>query len=240
VGRNRFLNYGRAARQPVSFTEMSGRYGEQALAEKFILADVMEKLDIRPEDRLLDIGCGTGLLLLPLSFIVDRAVGVDHPDVVEVVRTRAQGDAVELVGGNFLDVELEEQGFTKIIVYGVVQYLESEAELHAFVAKAVRLLGAGGRMLVGDIPNVEKKNRFLASESGAAFHEEWSRNGKATSNVDDSAMLPPDSIVEFTDEVVCRLLLHARRAGLDAYLVPQPPDLPFGRTREDILLVAPS
>ncbi len=240
MGRNRFLNYGRAARQPVSFTEMSGRYGEQALAEKRILADVMEKLDIRPEDRLLDIGCGTGLLLLPLGFIVDRAVGVDHPDVVEIVRTRAKSDNVELISGNFLDVELEERAFNKIIAYSVVQYLESEVEVHNFVTKAARLLSVGGRMLIGDLPNIDKKNRFLASELGAAFHAEWLRSGKPTSNVDDSAMLPPDSTVEFTDEVVCRLLLHARCAGFNAYLVPQPPDLPFGRTREDILLVAPA
>lgn len=240
MGRNQFLNYGSAAKQPVTFTEMSGRYREQSFAERRILADVMSKLDICPSDRLLDIGCGTGLLLLPLSFVVERATGIDHPDVVGVVRTRAAGDSLELIGANFLDVDLAPQSFTKILAYGVVQYLDSEVELHEFVSKAVRLLGPGGRMLIGDLPSVGKKRRFLASESGAAFHEEWKRGISSSSDVDDSTMLPPDGIVEFTDDVICRLLLHARREGLDAYLLAQPPELPFGRTREDVLIVAPS
>lgn len=236
MGRNRFQNYGRAAKQPVTYTEMSGRYREQSLAERRILSDVTRKLEIGPEDRLLDIGCGTGLLLLPLSFVVDRAVGIDHPDVVEVVRTRARSDTLELIGANFLDVELEERAFTRIVAYSVVQYLASEAELHEFVSRAVRLLDSGGRMLIGDLPSVDKKRRFLASEAGAAFQREWERSGNATSDVDDSEMLPPDSTLEFTDEVVCRLLFHARSEGMEAYLLPQPPDLPFGRTREDLLI----
>lgn len=239
MGRNRFQNYGLRAQQPVSFTEMSGRYQGQAPAERRILLDIIEKLDISPDDRLFDIGCGTGLLLLPLSFIVEHAVGLDHPDVVEVVRGRARSDTLELIGGNFLDADVEGRSFSKILVYGVVQYLETETELHDFVGKALRLLAPGGRMLIGDMPNIDKKTRFLESESGAAFEKEWKQSGLAETRVDPARLLPGDAIVDFTDEVVARLLLFVRSAGLDAYVVPQPPDLPFGRTREDLLVIAP-
>lgn len=239
MGRNSFQNYGLRAQQPVSFTEMSGRYEGQALAERRILMDVMEKLDIGPDDRLLDIGCGTGLLLLPLSFIVERAVGLDHVDVVEVVKGRARSETLELIGGNFLDADLDGQSFSKILAYGVAQYLESETELHEFVSKALRHLLPGGRLLIGDMPNVDKKARFLQSQSGSDFEKEWNQSGLAMTRVDHTRMLPADTIVDFTDEVVARLLLHARAAGVDAYVVPQPPELPFGRTREDLLVIAP-
>jgi len=241
VGRNRFLNYGLRAQHPTGFTEMSGRYRGQAFAERLIVPDVISKLDIQPEDQLLDIGCGVGLLLLPLSFLVEGSVGIDHPDVIEVVRRRAGGDEIELVGANFLDVELSPRRFDKILIYGVVQYLETEEELLAFLAKAVNLLSPGGRMLIGDIPNADRKSRFLDSDFGKAFTREWAKNsGNAPSGGSASIeMFPPDPIVEFTDELVCRLLLFVRQMGLDAFVMPQPPELPFGFTREDMVIVAP-
>jgi len=36
-----------------------------------------------------------------------------------------------------------------------------------------------------------------------------------------------------------KILLHARKKGFHSYLLEQPSNLPFGNSREDILIVGP-
>jgi predicted TPR repeat methyltransferase len=52
-----------------------------------IVADVARKLEINSENIILEIGCGVGLLLTPLSRQVARAVGVDTNIVSRDIRS---------------------------------------------------------------------------------------------------------------------------------------------------------
>ena len=45
-------------------------------SEKSIIPDVISKLDMQPSDRVFDIGCGSGNLLIPLSSVVKEITGV--------------------------------------------------------------------------------------------------------------------------------------------------------------------
>ncbi len=238
MGKASFENYGRLANQSLSFTEQSGRYPSQSYDERRILADVMAKLDVSPEDSLVDIGCGLGLLLLPLSFIVERALGIDHPEVVGALQKRIGGDQVSVLPGNFLDVDTNEIRATKILCYGVVQSLATESELYMFLDKALGMLKPGGKMLIGDISNVDRKGRFQASEFGQDFERNWAAENRSQTKVERHKLLPEDDRIEFNDELVCAVLLHARKQGFDSFVLPQPPELPWGYTREDILIEA--
>jgi cyclopropane fatty-acyl-phospholipid synthase-like methyltransferase len=57
-------------------TQIAGRCSIQKEAEKRIVFDVVEKLNIQSSDNLLDIGCGMGNILIPLSFISKSVVGI--------------------------------------------------------------------------------------------------------------------------------------------------------------------
>ena len=48
-----------------------------------------------------------------------------------------------------------------------------------------------------------------------------------------------DKIMIFNDKNVLQIISHIREKGLHAYLLSQPGDLPFGHTREDILIEKP-
>jgi 2-polyprenyl-3-methyl-5-hydroxy-6-metoxy-1,4-benzoquinol methylase len=237
VGRISFENYGQLARELTDPTRLAGRYSIQAEAEKRILPDVIQKLQIASADRLLEIGCGAGNLLIPLSDLVTRAAGIDHPDCLAKLHERAAGRAIELLPGNFLELSFAGV-FDKVLCYSVLHCLADRGEVLRFLDRALALLAPGGRALLGDIPNLSRKKRFLASRSGQEFQKDWEQAMKAAGETMPRVELAADSsLVQFDDELVLAMVARCRKQGLDAYVLPQPSDLPFGNTREDILAI---
>ena len=233
-----FDMYGKIAKQDINDTCQNGRYAIQKDAEANIPGDIIEKLKITAEDSFLDIGCGLGLNLKPVSEIVSRAVGCDHENVVEKARTRA-GNSSELIGGNFFDINFSEK-FDKILAYSVLPALPDEKMVFDFVDKALSLLKPSGRMLLGDLANNDKKKRFVNSARGREFQKQWDQQSSAQNDDENlSSFSDAGPAVEFDDKLVLRLIGYIRDKGFHAYVVDQPQNLPFGNSREDVLVVGP-
>lgn len=235
-----FDNFAKAATQTdLVDTEIAGRYPFQALAERRILSDLIQKLNLQPADRLLEVGCGPGNLLIPLSFFVSSATGIDNLPAIERMRNRAPG-ATNLTGlaGNFLELDVGEARFDKILVYSVLHYLATEEEVFAFVDRCLACCAPGGQILLGDLPNRDRKQRFGASEAGQAVRADWDNQiTQAGSHAFDT--LPGDqNLVAINDNLILAIMAHVRQRGYEAYLLPQPLELPFGGSREDILITA--
>jgi 2-polyprenyl-3-methyl-5-hydroxy-6-metoxy-1,4-benzoquinol methylase len=239
MSRISFQNYGRKAHQGLSHAEIAGRYTFQAGAERFILRDVLVKLELSRHDDLIEIGCGTGNLLLPMASRVRSVSGVDHPDLLVRLKARAPLSGVRLIPGNFLDVKIP-GSYSKVLIYSVIHYLSSKAELLRFLDKAAALLKPGGTMLVGDVPNADRKVRFLASAFGKKVQRDWSRRVRRAGEATHSPEAPDRRLVKLDDAVLLEVLRHFRRKGLEAYALPEPADLPFSFTREDLLIRRPA
>ena len=240
MSRSTFKNYAALARSEVSSTEAGGRYNVQADAERLVIHDVVQKLRLEPANRLLEIGCGPGLLLIPLTLMCQESTGIDHPEVIEKLHSRFSDPKLSTLSGNFLDIDIEGE-FDRILIYSVVNCLGSREEVAEFIGKAVGLLAPGGRLLIGDVPNKDVKDRFLRSPAGQSFQAEWEQiSAEDMRRYADTIvpLLEPDSeFVIFTDSFVLELLQSYRSAGIHSYVLPQPSVLPFGNTREDILIV---
>ena len=241
---NSYEVYGATARYTGSYTELAGRYGSQESAETRIPIDVAAKLELAKSDRLLEIGCGAGGLLIPLSAHVSDGTGVDHPNLLDLMSQRAGYSNIHAVPGNFLDVELDGP-FDKILIYSVLHCLEDLDQLHRFMDKALALLKPGGRMLLGDIPNRDLKKRFLASESGKQFEAAWRQAMETSGEISSDAhqFLAENAAtlrtLSFDDNSIAHLVSWLRGRGTNAYWVRQPVDLPFGHTREDVVVLKP-
>ena len=61
--------------------------------------------------------------------------------------------------------------FDAIICYSVLHYIAVESSVELFVETVCDILAPGGFALIGDIPNVSKRNRFFDSEEGIRFHQ---------------------------------------------------------------------
>ena len=225
--------YGAVADKSVDYTELSGRYSSQRQDEKGIFADVSKKLDLKPVDSVLEIGCGVGQILIPASFMVSQATGVDHPKILSALRRRFPVDEIELIPGNFLDLKFDEDcQFNKVLVYSVLQTLPDWKTIELFLSRALRLVAPGGKILIGDIPNTSKKQRFLSTEQGLAFHKEWR---KKTPESKLTGIEKPPTAAEIDDSRIQEILQILEDNGFEADRMNQPKTLPFSNSREDIL-----
>lgn len=247
MGRLAFENFGLAAEVGKDDTLIASRYSIQKNAEKNIVLDVIKKLDLKCDDDLLDIGCNTGNITIPLSFVVNKIFAIDHENCLKRFSSRLPlVENIVFTPGNFLDINLSEK-VDKILVYSVLHYLESDQEILKFIQKALSNLKPGGSMLLGDIPNESKRERFEKTESGKLHVEklcqkiEENKTKTATSSIGDYLKnAPKDSkYAKFDDHLIILIVDYARKQGFNCEILDQHPNMPFFYEREDILITSP-
>jgi hypothetical protein len=121
-----------------------------------------------------------------------------------------------------------------IVCYSVLHYIFVETNLFDFLDHSLTLLADGGEMLIGDIPNQSKRKRFFSSANGIKFHQDFTGT-KDTPAVSFTSV----DTGKIDDSVLLGLVLRARAAGYEGYLLPQPADLPMANRREDLLFRKP-
>jgi 2-polyprenyl-3-methyl-5-hydroxy-6-metoxy-1,4-benzoquinol methylase len=203
-----------------------------------IFFDISKKLELEQEKTtIIDIGCGCSDLvkhLIANSKKLNQTLILN--DSEEMLSHIEKSDEAIKIAGRFPDnykclIQYENQ-VDAILVYSVLQHIILEANHFTFIDKCLDLLMPEGRLLIGDIPNMTKRNRFFLSSKGQKTHEEYHR-GKE---------VPPLPLThDFTEKIDDALLfgiLHRYRAlGHETYLIPQANNLPMATRREDILIV---
>ena len=111
--------------------------------------------------RILEVGCGVGLLVERLAPGCEVYCGTDlSPVAVHRLRAFSQSKA-ELRHVEFLEREatdlggLSPQSFDAVVINSVVQYFPGIEYLHTVLEQAVKLVAPGGHIFVGDVRNLE-------------------------------------------------------------------------------------
>jgi SAM-dependent methyltransferase/acyl carrier protein len=121
-------------------------------------------LSLEPK-RVLEIGCGTGLLLFNLAPHCVRYVGTDFsPAALSYVRQHLSDDKVVLLerrADDFRDIEAG--SFDGVILNSVVQYFPSVVYLLRVLENAVRATRSGGFVFVGDVRSLPLLEAFHTS-----------------------------------------------------------------------------
>ncbi|WP_036349055.1 methyltransferase type 12 [Microvirga sp. BSC39] len=210
--------------------------------EADIYDDICSKLPLFREREKTVVDIGPGCANLP-RMIIDACAKNDHRlvlvDSEEMLRQLPDGPHLSKVRGffptNSEEVRQAAGGPIDIILcYSVLHYLFVETNPFHVIDTIVDMLDHGGMALLGDIPNLSKRNRFFASPRGVSFHQEFTGT--------DQLPPPPEAGPAFhkiDDGVLAGLVHRAQLAGCDAYIVPQPATLPMSNRRDDLLLRKP-
>ncbi|WP_021595041.1 methyltransferase domain-containing protein [Actinomadura welshii] len=118
----------------------------------------VRRLDALSPRRVLDIGCGAGLIMSRLAARRDRYLGLDFSlEAIERARRLTSADpalaAVELLHADARSAGRITGPFDLVLLNSVIQYLPSVEHLYEVIGSATRALAPDGAFFLGDIVN---------------------------------------------------------------------------------------
>lgn len=144
-----------------------------------LVSNVFEKVapKLTSESNVLEIGCGSGLLLLRLSSLVNTYTGTDISDTV---LNRVAG---HIAAENITNVTLTQlsagdlsalgdKKFDAILLNSVIQYFPSYRYLRSFLDQAIDLLTDDGFIFIGDIRDQALQADYYQSYQPAGISEQ--------------------------------------------------------------------
>jgi cyclopropane fatty-acyl-phospholipid synthase-like methyltransferase len=136
------------------FKVFEGKF--EQLIDKFQM--VINLLNLRKSDRLLDIGCGRGELVIYHSLNGGKATGVDFSDeAIKLAKEKAtvlKADCKFLIS-SFENIN-EEVRFDRIVSIDFIEHISVE-EGKAFFRKCYNLLNNEGRLIIYTFPNTIRR-----------------------------------------------------------------------------------
>jgi amino acid adenylation domain-containing protein len=138
---------------------------------------VAQILHLRPS-RVLEIGCGTGLLLLRVATSCEQYIATDFSQVsLDYVGQHAAALGLQDVtllrrmAENFEGIE--ENSVDTVIINSVVQYFPTIEYFVHVLEGAVRATKAGGHIFVGDLRNLALLEAFHAALNSSMRPRRW-------------------------------------------------------------------
>jgi SAM-dependent methyltransferase len=147
-----------------------------ALRGKFVIwAKLLDGLRLRGDERILDLGCGRGAVLLIAAqhLTTGRAVGVDLWRTVDQSGNSAEAtqrnaiaegvaDRVELHTGDMTSLPFEDSSFEVVVSSLAIHNISGRAGREKAISEAVRVLRPGGRLLIVDVRGTRQHQAQLA------------------------------------------------------------------------------
>jgi natural product biosynthesis luciferase-like monooxygenase protein/amino acid adenylation domain-containing protein len=209
------------------------------------LDQTVERIQSLKPRRILEIGCGTGMLLFRLAEGCERYRGIDLSAVVisqlqvSLAERHPDWDHVEVSQCAAHELELiDETGFDCIILNSVVQYFPGESYLRNVLEAASRKLVKGGHIFLGDIRALEMLEPFhqavqlTGSEDELSLAELAERTRVAITR--DKELLLSN---RFFNGLLAESGLDGRPVGVRKWLKRGPFDNELVRYRLDIVLM---
>jgi len=114
----------------------------------------------------LELGCGTGRLVVPLARAGHRMTGIDRSTPM-LARARARAQRLRrnqrpgLVCGDIRDLPFPRRSFGAVLAtYGMLQSLLSDRDVDAALAEAARVLVRGGLLGVDLVPDLPRWDEY--------------------------------------------------------------------------------
>ena len=121
--------------------------------------------------RVLDVGCGGGLIAEPLARLGARVTGLDPvPEAIEAARRHAAGQGLDIDyrAGRVEELAAEAAAFDAVVCLEVIEHVPDVA---AFLKTCAGLVRPGGQMLLSTLNRTVKA--YLLAIVGAEYILRW-------------------------------------------------------------------
>lgn len=137
------------------FNERAQNWDELCFHDSKKLNEILNICDIKKGDKILDVGCGTGVFTKKLvETQADCIVGIDLSDkMIEVAKTNVTDNRVSFVTEDFYEFCSDQ--YDCIIIYSAYPHF---LDKNKFAEKINELLKAGGRFIIAHSQSKEKIN----------------------------------------------------------------------------------
>jgi ubiquinone/menaquinone biosynthesis C-methylase UbiE len=152
------------ARRPTDF-QATGRGGMDVPGFLYTVREIANALILTPDDEVLDIGCGTGIVALALSPWVRRIHGVDISSemIARAKLNTADARNVTLAVGSITETHESAGAYDKVLAYSVLQYLPDISSVERAFEEIARVLKPGGRALLAANPDPARRDSLIAA-----------------------------------------------------------------------------
>ncbi|WP_223592388.1 class I SAM-dependent methyltransferase [Neobacillus bataviensis] len=110
-----------------------------------VVAQIVKALDIKPTDKVLEVGCGAGALA---QYLNCDYVGMDYSPSLVKKHIEILGNSV--IVGEANDIPFKDKSFDKVICYGVFLYFDSEEYAQQAISELKRV--AKKALMIGELP----------------------------------------------------------------------------------------
>ena len=205
--------------------------------ETKIFEDIINKIDIKNSNNLkiLDLGCGCSNLVYNLiNFCSDNKHEIhliDGKNTLNNIKNNYCQKHIGFFPDDFKEfISSNKENFDVIILYSVIHHIyeNPKTNINIFIDTLLSLLNKGGKLLIGDIPNSSKQNRFINSDKGKEMHKLWNIQQKIHDSLNSNRI---------DDTFILSIINRYRNYNYNTYLLPQPNTLPMNYVREDILII---
>ncbi|GLY71402.1 class I SAM-dependent methyltransferase [Amycolatopsis taiwanensis] len=164
----------------VVFLFSAGCYLHATKRGKFrVWAEILDEAGLRGDERVLDLGCGRGAVLLAVAgrLTTGHAVGVDlwqtrdqSGNAQDTTERNASAervrDRIELHTGDLRELPFGDGEFDVVVSSLAIHNISPAAERAKAIEEAVRVLRPGGRLFVVDIFGTPRAYRDHLTELG--------------------------------------------------------------------------
>ncbi|MGA1598147.1 MAG: class I SAM-dependent methyltransferase [bacterium] len=156
---------------------------------EFTLSELQTRL--KPGCRVVDFGCGTGRLALPLALQGFQVTGVDASEpLLEQLRWKSEELEcwIEIRASRFQDFTAPQPFDAALCLFTVISYLVDESALQAAFRSFARSLVFGGLLML-DVPRQELFEDFEVQSPELTRHMRFVSEGGGRYRMEDSGEL---------------------------------------------------
>jgi SAM-dependent methyltransferase len=183
--------------------------GEGHVAENWLAGArdlIVNALQLQPTDRVLEVGCGCGVVMQTLLGRAAEFTGVD-PAAKVLEKARATIPNARFEVSSAAALPFPGGTFDKAFSYQVFHYLGNFETARAAILELKRVVRPGGRILIGHLPNADREAEYQAQRQQRTF----ARQHAVEHNLR-WLWYPPQFFEQFRDEFASLVIDTAEKA----------------------------